>query len=92
MKKSLIFCAILSCAILCGAEKIYFEKIREQFLIHPATVSMALYTAALTDVGRELKGDKFLLGSQGEKKQLWLKLNPELKKSSGEQEKSGEEK
>ena len=75
-----------------GAEKIYFEKIREQFLIHPATVPMALYTAALTDIGRELKGDKFLLGSQGEKKQLWLKLNPELKKSSGEQEKSGEEK
>ena len=30
MKKSLIFCAILSCAILCGAEKIYFSGIREK--------------------------------------------------------------
>ena len=43
---------------------------------------MALYTAALTDVAAKLNQDKFILGSQGEKKQIRFKLNPEPKKSA----------
>ena len=75
------------------AEKVYFEKIREQYLRHGGnTVPMALYTAVLTDIAKELTGDKFILGSQGSKKQLWLKLNPEPKKSAEVKPKSGEEK
>ena len=43
---------------------------------------MALYTAALNEVAAKLDGDKFILGSSGEKKQIRFKLNPEPKKST----------
>ena len=62
------------------AEKTYFSRILEQYKLNPQTVPMALYTAMLNDIAKSLDGDKFMLGSQGQKKQLWLKLNPELKK------------
>ena len=74
------------------AEKTYFLRILEQYRNSPDTVTMALYTAMLNDIaGAVADGDKFLLGTRGSKKQLWMKLNPELKKSATP-DKAGEEK
>ncbi|MBR2344193.1 MAG: hypothetical protein IKA71_00205 [Lentisphaeria bacterium] len=64
------------------AEKTYFLRILEQYKRSPETVTMALYTDMLNDIAVELQGDKFLLGTRGTGKQLWMKLNPELKKSA----------
>jgi membrane protease subunit HflK len=64
------------------AEKTYFLRILEQYRRSPDTVPMALYTDMLNDIAGALQGDKFLLGTRGKSKQLWMKLNPELKKSA----------
>lgn len=63
------------------AEKTYFLRILEQYRRSPNTVPMALYTAMLNDIAASLNGDKFLLNTQSSRKQLWLKLNPELRKN-----------
>ena len=63
------------------AEKTYFLRILEQYRRSPDTVPMALYTAMLNDIASSLNGDKFLLNTQSNRKQLWLKLNPELRKN-----------
>ncbi len=63
------------------AEKTYFLRILEQYRRSPDTVPMALYTAMLNDIAASLNGDKFLLNTQSSRKQLWLKLNPELRKN-----------
>lgn len=74
------------------AEKTYFLRILEQYRRSPGTVPMALYTAMLNDIaGAVVEGDKFLIGTRGSKKQLWMKLNPELRKSAAA-EPAGEEK
>ena len=60
-----------------------FLRILEQYRRSPDTVTMALYTAMLNDVAAAVaEGDKFILGTRGEKKQLWMKMNPELKKTA----------
>ncbi len=64
------------------AEKTYFLRILEQYRRSPDTVPMALYTAMLNDIAGTLDGDKFLLNTSNNRKQLWLKLNPELRKNS----------
>ena len=64
------------------AQKTYFAKIYEQHRANPGTVAMALYTAMLKDVVKDMQGDKFLLGSQIAQKRLWMKLNPEPKTAS----------
>ena len=71
------------------AREFYFKEIYAKHRAYGPSVTMALYTAALTDVAAKLNGDKFLLGSQGEKKQIRFKLNPEPKKSA--EKKSGQE-
>ena len=41
---------------------------------------MALYTSALSEALDKMEGDKFVLGSSAKnKKQVWMKLNPEPK-------------
>lgn len=64
------------------AQSEHFNKIYEQHRQHPGTLTMALYTEMLKDVAREMQGDKFLLGSQGEERELWFKFNPEPKTST----------
>ena len=65
------------------ADKTYFLRILEQYRRSPDTVPMALYTAMLHDLAAAVaEGDKFILGTRSGKKQLWMKLNPELKKSA----------
>lgn len=64
------------------ADKTYFLRILEQYRRSPATVPMALYTAMLNDIAGSMDGDKFLLNTKSERKQLWLKLNPELRKNN----------
>ena len=71
------------------AQEFYFKEIYAKHKAYGSSVTMALYTAALTDVAAKLNGDKFILGSQGEKKQIRFKLNPEPKKSTDK--KSGQE-
>ena len=64
------------------ADKTYFLRILEHYRRSPATVPMALYTAMLNDIAGSMDGDKFLLNTKSERKQLWLKLNPELRKNN----------
>ena len=64
------------------AREFYFKEIFAKHRAYGPSVTMALYTAALTDVAAKLNQDKFILGSQGEKKQIRFKLNPEPKKSA----------
>lgn len=64
------------------ADKTYFLRILEQYRRSPATVPMALYTAMLNDIAGSMDGDKFLLNTKSKRKQLWLKLNPELRKNN----------
>ena len=71
------------------AQEFYFKEIYSKHKAYGSSVTMALYTAALTEVAAKLNGDKFILGSQGEKKQIRFKLNPEPKKSTDK--KSGQE-
>lgn len=64
------------------AQEFYFKEIYAKHKVYGNSVTMALYTAALSEVAAKLEGDKFILGSSGEKKQLRMKLNPEPKKSA----------
>ena len=74
------------------AEKTYFLRILEQYRNSPGAVTMALYTAMLNDIaGAVTDGDKFLIGTRGSRKQLWMKLNPELRKAAAPDE-AGKEK
>ena len=63
------------------AQEFYFKEILAKYRKYGSSVTMALYTAMLTEVAAQLDGDKFLLGTRGEKKQVRFKLNPEPKKS-----------
>ena len=71
------------------AREFYFKEIFAKHKQYGSSVTMALYTAALNEVAAKLDGDKFILGSSGEKKQIRFKLNPEPKKSTDK--KSGQE-
>ena len=64
------------------AREFYFKEIFAKHKQYGSSVTMALYTAALNEVAAKLDGDKFILGSSGEKKQIRFKLNPEPKKST----------
>ncbi len=64
------------------AQEFYFKEIFAKHKQYGNSVTMALYTAALNEVAAKLDGDKFILGSSGEKKQIRFKLNPEPKKST----------
>ena len=71
------------------AEREYFEKICEAYLRNGKTVPMALYTEMLNEIAKNIQGDRFILGTSGKNKQLWLKLNPEPKKEPGQQPAEG---
>lgn len=64
------------------AREFYFKEIFAKHKQYGSSVTMALYTAALNEIAAKLDGDKFILGSSGEKKQIRFKLNPEPKKST----------
>ena len=62
------------------AESNYFKSINKEYAQNPKTVLMALYTSALSEALDKMEGDKFVLGSSAKnKKQVWMKLNPEPK-------------
>ena len=64
------------------AQSEYFNKIYNQHRLQPGTLTMALYTEMLKDVAGTIQGDKFLIGTQGEDRELWFKFNPEPKTST----------
>ena len=64
------------------AESTYFKSILEEYKSHPRAVLMALYTTALSGALAELPEEKFVLSSGGDKQQMWLRLNPEPKRTA----------
>lgn len=63
------------------AQSDHFNKIYAQHRQYPGTLTMALYTEMLQQVAEGMgQGDKFMLAPGS--KTLWLKLNPEPKKSA----------
>ena len=64
------------------AESTYFRSILKEYKSHPRAVLMALYTTALSGALAELPEEKFVLSSGGEKQQMWLRLNPEPKRTA----------
>ena len=64
------------------AESTYFTSILEEYKRHPRAVLMALYTTALSGALAELPEEKFVLSSGGDKQQMWLRLNPEPKRTA----------
>lgn len=71
------------------AQEFYFKEILAKYRAHGSSVTMALYTAALMEVAAKLDGDKFILGSRGERKQVRFKLNPEPKKTTNKKTSEG---
>ena len=64
------------------AESTYFKSILKEYQSHPRAVLMALYTTALSGALAELPEEKFVLSSGGNKQQMWLRLNPEPKRTA----------
>jgi membrane protease subunit HflK len=62
------------------AESSYFKSILKEYNGNPRPVRMALFTSALSGALAEIGEDKFVLSSGGDKRQLWLRLNPEPKR------------
>ena len=74
------------------AEKEYFVSILKEYRRDPSSrsVPMVLYNAALAEAFAEIQDEKFGLSSGGESRQLWLKLNPEPKRSADQEQKKPE--
>lgn len=74
------------------AEKEYFVSILKEYRRDPSSrsVPMVLYNTALADAFADIQDEKFVLSSGGENRQLWLKLNPEPKRSADQDQKKPE--
>lgn len=70
------------------AESKSFNSILEKFNEDPDSLSvpMVLYYTVLAEAFDDIKDEKFILTSGGRKRQLWLKLNPEPKRSADQEQ------
>ena len=74
------------------AENKYFVSILKEYRRDPSSrsVPMVLYNAALAEAFAEIQDEKFVLSSGGDSRQLWLKLNPEPKRTADQEQKKPE--
>ena len=74
------------------AEKTYFVSILKEYAkgANSRSVPMVLYNEALAAAFAEIEDEKFVLRSGGRDRQLWLKLNPEPRKSADQDKKKPE--